>query len=136
MIQAGVNRFFIIWGSALAALSVALGAFGAHSLKAVLEPDQLQVFETGVKYQMYHSIALILVGLIYNKISSQTIAYAGYSFMTGIVLFSGSLYLLSLKNILGIESWKFLGPITPLGGVGFILGWVLLLLSVLKNKQL
>jgi len=96
----------------------------------------LQVFETGVRYQFYHSLALILLGIIAEKINAQSAIYAGYGFIAGIVLFSGSLYLLSLRSILGIESWKFLGPVTPFGGLCFIAGWALLLISVLKNKQI
>ena len=111
-----------------------LGAFGAHALKAMLEPDQLQVFETGVRYQMYHSFALILAGLLSEKFPSRKIRYAGNLFLTGIIFFSGSLYLLSMKGVLGIESWIFLGPVTPLGGLCLIAGWALFLLSVLKNN--
>ncbi|MEO8087327.1 MAG: DUF423 domain-containing protein [Bacteroidota bacterium] len=131
-----MNRLFISSGAALAAVAVILGAFGAHALKAKLEAEQLQVFETGVKYQMYHSLALILLGILAEKINSQYIGYAGYSFLAGIVFFSGSLYLLSTRSILGIESWKFLGPVTPLGGLCFISGWVFLLIGILKNKQI
>ncbi|CAN5626111.1 DUF423 domain-containing protein [soil metagenome] len=129
-----MNRLFISTGAVLAAVSVILGAFGAHALKAKLAAEQLQVFETGVKYQMYHSLALILLGLLAEKINSQYIGYAGYSFLAGIAFFSGSLYLLSTRSILGIESWKFLGPVTPMGGLCFIAGWVFLLVSILKNK--
>ena len=131
-----MNRFFISLGAALAGLAVILGAFGAHALKARLEPEQLQVFETGVKYQFYHSLALILLGILAEKINAQSAIYAGFGFIAGIVFFSGSLYLLSMRNILGIESWKFLGPVTPFGGLCFIAGWALLLISVLKTKQL
>lgn len=131
-----MNRLFIASGSALAALAVVLGAFGAHALKARLAAEQLQVFETGVKYQMYHALALILLGIIFEKFHTPSTTYAGYFFMAGIVFFSGSLYLLASKDILGIASFKFLGPITPIGGLCFIIGWVLLLISVLKNKPL
>ena len=129
-----MNRLFILSGSALAALAVVLGAFGAHALKANLEPEQLQVFETGVKYQFYHSLALILLGILFEKFNSQATVYSGYFFLAGILFFSGSLYLLSTKSLLGIESWKFLGPVTPLGGLCFILGWILLFISVFKHK--
>ena len=129
-----MNRFFIASGSALAALGVILGAFGAHALKSRLDAGQLQVFETGVKYQMYHALALILLGILFQKFNAPTTVYSGYFFLAGIAFFCGSLYLLSTRSILGIESWKFLGPITPFGGLCFIAGWVLLLLSVIKNK--
>ena len=119
----------------LAALAVVLGAFGAHALKAKLEPDQLQVFETGVKYQMYHSLALIFTGILSTLFKSNSIKYAGNLFIAGIILFSGSLYLLSTKEILEIGSMKFLGPVTPLGGLCFLAGWGMLLHALIKNKQ-
>jgi uncharacterized membrane protein YgdD (TMEM256/DUF423 family) len=131
-----VHRTFILAGSLLAALSVAFGAFGAHALKARLDANQLQVFETGVKYQVYHALALILLGILFEKFNSQATVYAGYFFLAGILFFSGSLYLLSAKNLLGIESWKFLGPVTPIGGLCFITGWILLFMSVIKTKPL
>ncbi len=131
-----MNRLFLASGSALAALAVILGAFGAHALKARMEPDQLQVFETGVKYQMYHALALIFLGIIFEKFNSSTTLYSGYFFLAGIIFFSGSLYLLSARDILGISSWKFLGPVTPLGGLCFVIGWGMLLFSILKNKAL
>src|SRR5204863_827524 len=109
-----------ILGSAAAALAVMLGAFGAHALKEKLASDQLQVFETGVRYQMYHALALIFVAVLSDKINSSLLTVSGYLFLSGIVLFSGSLYLLSARNLLGIENWKFLGPVTPLGGMCFI----------------
>ena len=128
-----MQKLFLASGTALAALAVVLGAFGAHALKAKLEPEQLQVFETAEKYQMYHALALLLTGILFERFNSSATLYSGYFFIAGILFFSGSLYLLSAKSILGIESWKFLGPITPLGGLCFICGWVLLLLAVLKK---
>ncbi len=128
-----MNRFFLATGSALAALAVVFGAFGAHALKARLAAEQLQVFETGVKYQMYHALALVFLGIIFEKFNSPAAAYSGYLFLAGILFFSGSLYLLSTKSLLGIESWNFLGPITPLGGLCFIAGWGLLLYAVIKK---
>jgi uncharacterized membrane protein YgdD (TMEM256/DUF423 family) len=130
-----LNRSFLISGSVLAVLAVMLGAFGAHALKEILEHVQLQVFETGVRYQMYHSLALILTGLLAEKFPSRYTRYAGNLFLTGIIFFSGSVYLLAMKNVLGIESWIFLGPVTPIGGLCLIAGWVLFLLSVLKNNS-
>lgn len=118
----------------LAAAAVMLGAFGAHGLKAKLTPDQLQVFETGVKYQFYHALGLFLLGLLLPQHSSNPLlVYAGYAFMVGILLFSGSLYLLANKTLLGIEGWRWLGPVTPLGGLSFIVGWLLLAAGVWRN---
>jgi uncharacterized membrane protein YgdD (TMEM256/DUF423 family) len=129
-----VKRIYIISGVSFAAIAVGLGAFGAHALKARLQADMLQVFETGVRYQMYHSMALILTGLLSEKINS--IKYAGNFFIAGILLFSGSLYLLSTKEIFSDGTMNFLGPVTPLGGLCFLAGWGILLYALVKNKHL
>ena len=122
-----------VTGSLLAALGVMLGAFGAHSLKASLEPEQLQIFETGVKYQMYHSLALIILSIAGNQYYTSSLRISARFFLAGIILFSGSLYLLSCCQLLGIESWKsVLGPLTPLGGLCFICGWIGLTIYSLK----
>ncbi len=100
----------------MAALAVILGAFGAHALKTKLSTDNLQIFETAVRYQMYHSFALILVFILRDKLNPTLLNYSGAFFVAGIVLFSGSIYLLACREILGIEGWKnILGPITPIG---------------------
>lgn len=114
-----------------------LGAFGAHALKSKITSDQLQVFETGVRYQFYHSLALLVVGLISLKFEHGGIRMAAWLFMAGIVLFSGSLYLLSNREWLGIEGWKsILGPVTPLGGLCFIAGWISLAWAAFRSNQL
>lgn len=122
----------MISGSLLAALAVIFGAFGAHALKAILPPDQLAIFETGVRYQFYHSVALLLAGIIYQSFPVKNIRRASAFFITGIICFSGSLYAMALMSTKGIS----LGPIgivTPIGGLFFILGWIFILLSVLKD---
>src|SRR5437868_5829233 len=119
-----MQKIFLAIGSSLATVGVVLGAFGAHALKEKLAPEQLQVFETGVRYEMYHAFALIIVALLYDKFNQQFLNYSGYLFIIGIIFFSGSLYLLASRNILGIESWRFLGPVTPLGGLCFIAAWI------------
>ena len=131
-----MKRFYTIAGVSFAAIAVILGAFGAHALKAKLETDMLQVFETGVRYQMYHSFALILTGILSEKFKSQSVKYAGNLFIMGILFFSGSLYLLSTKEIYGGGSMQFLGPVTPLGGLCFLSGWGMLLHALVKNKQI
>lgn len=132
-----MNRFFLIAGSSLAGLAVVLGAFGAHALKAKLSPDQLQTFETGVRYQFYHAFALIILFVVMEKIGSSLLNYSGILFMIGILLFSGSVYLLACNEMLGIQKLKgILGPITPLGGMCFIAGWICLLIAALKFKNL
>jgi uncharacterized membrane protein YgdD (TMEM256/DUF423 family) len=126
-------KIFLTSGTILAALAVILGAFGAHALKAKLTPDQLQIFDTGVRYQFYHSIALILVFLLSDKLNSSLLNYSGWFFVAGIILFSGSVYLLACRELFGIDAWKnVLGPITPLGGLCFISGWVCLIIASLK----
>ncbi|REJ81589.1 MAG: DUF423 domain-containing protein [Bacteroidetes bacterium] len=129
-----IQKFLLAAGAISGTLSVILGAFGAHALKTKLNPDMLQVFETGVRYQFYHSLAILMTALLVGKLSSSQTMGVGLFFIAGIILFSGSLYLLSCREILNIESWKkVLGPITPLGGILFVAGWLMLAISALKN---
>jgi uncharacterized membrane protein YgdD (TMEM256/DUF423 family) len=113
-------KVIIALGAVFGFLSVGLGAFGAHALKARLEPRMLEVFETGCRYQMYHALGLILVGLLVHLKPTAGFEPAAWAMMSGIVLFSFSLYALALSGI------KVLGAITPLGGVAFLIGWGLL----------
>jgi uncharacterized membrane protein YgdD (TMEM256/DUF423 family) len=120
-------KTFLMLGSLNAFLSVALGAFGAHALKSKLSSDMLDVYHTGVQYHMIHSLGLILIALLADRLGNSTlVTVSGWSLFIGIVLFSGSLYALSLSGI------KVLGAITPLGGVSFLLGWALLAIAALK----
>lgn len=123
----------ILAGALLAALAVILGAFGAHSLKEVLSAEQLRVFETGVRYQFYHSIALLLVGIIYMQYPVKQLRLATTFFIIGITLFSGSLYALSFLSIGGVGIGP-LGILTPIGGLFFILGWLFLVIAVASKK--
>lgn len=111
-------RIWLVLGAVNAFISVAAGAFGSHGLKRVLTPDMLDVFRTGATYQMYHSLALVLLGLFVQSRPSGVADAAGYAFTAGIVLFSGSLYALSLSGV------KVLGAITPFGGLAFLTGWI------------
>lgn len=130
-----MQKIFLISGALLGGLAVILGAFGAHALKAKLSPESLQIFETGVRYQFYHALALLLVALLSDKMNASSMNFSGYFFIAGVILFSGSIYLLATREILGIDSWKsFLGPITPLGGLCFVVGWILLLIAAIKNN--
>lgn len=124
---------FIALGSLLAALAVVLGAFAAHALKTRLTADSLAVFETAVRYQMYHAFAIIIVGILHKEFPSKNILLAGKLFLWGIILFSGSLYMLTF--IKAIESINFLwvGAFTPLGGACFIGGWVVIYLGIKKK---
>ena len=115
-----MTRLFVGLGALAAALGVALGAFGAHGLEGRVSPDRLETFRTGVEYQMYHALALLVVGCAVAQGWGPILHWAGYCFVAGIVIFSGTLYLLVLTD----TGW--LGAITPLGGVAFIVGWALL----------
>lgn len=122
-----MQKYLFLWACLSAALSVALGAFGAHGLKSVLSAEQLHTFEIGVRYQFYHSLGLLATALAADQlVASVWASRAAYCFLGGIVCFSGSLYLLASRQWIGIESWTWLGPITPLGGVLFIAGWLCL----------
>ncbi len=127
------KRFFTI-ACILGALAVALGAFGAHSLKTLLTAPQLVTFETGVRYQFYHVFALLITAIAFVHYSNRLMVFAGWSFIIGIILFSGSLYALTYVQAADLTGFKWLGPITPLGGFAFILGWVMLALAAIKQK--
>lgn len=127
-------RFLLSSGAFMGALAVVLGAFGAHGLKARLDAYSLEIFQKGVEYQYVHVLALLAAGLLALKYPGSLLTYAGITFMLGILFFSGSLYLLATRQLLGIESMSgILGPITPIGGLFFIIGWMLLGIHVLKN---
>jgi len=113
-----MDRNFLLIGAVLNFLGVAAGAFGAHALRSRLSADMLSVFETGVRYQMYHGFAILLVALLIGHAgSARLLVISGWSFVAGVVLFSGSLYALTLTDV------RVLGAITPLGGLLFLLGW-------------
>ncbi|HEY0973927.1 MAG TPA: DUF423 domain-containing protein [Solimonas sp.] len=120
-------KLFMALGAVYGLLGVALGAFGAHGLRARLGPDLLAVWKTGVEYQFYHAFALLAVGLLLRQASGALLQWAGWSFALGVILFSGSLYLLALTGMRG------LGAITPLGGLFFLVGWLCLLVAVLRQ---
>ena len=115
-----MTRLFVGLGAIAALIGVALGAFGAHGLEGRVSPDRVETFRTGVEYQMYHALALLIVGWAAAQGWGPLLHWAGYCFAAGIVIFSGTLYLLVLTD----TGW--LGAITPLGGVAFIVGWGLL----------
>jgi len=124
-------KLFFALGSISAGIGVALGAFGAHGLKNSVAPELLALFETAVRYQMYHSLGLVAVAWAISRRNGNTIkgfGIAGWCFVAGIVLFSGSLYALALTGL------RWFGAITPLGGVAFIAGWATLAWSVWKNR--
>lgn len=129
-----MHKRFVTIGASLGAVAVALGAFGAHGLKKIVDAETVQTFQTGVQYQMYHSLALLLTGLLYEKCSQKMTRIAGLLFIIGILLFSGSLYVVAAGRAGGSHSLDKAGLITPLGGVAFIAGWVFLFIATMKNR--
>ncbi len=119
-----MDRFFFSAGAIAAFIGVALGAFGAHSLRTKLTPEMLNIFEVGVRYQIYHAFGLIAVAWAMTKWPEANLNSAGWCFIAGIMIFSGSLYLLSLTDT------RWLGAITPIGGLAFLAGWAILIWSL------
>jgi uncharacterized membrane protein YgdD (TMEM256/DUF423 family) len=120
-------NLFLLLGGASGFIAVTTGAFAAHGLRPTLTPEMLAAFETGARYQMYHALALVLVGLLAARTPSASLTASGWLFVAGTVLFCGSLYLLALTGVRG------LGAITPFGGLCFLGGWLLLALSALRR---
>ena len=129
-----MQKTFLKTAAVLGALSVILGAFGAHALKQLITDKNLQTFETGVRYQFYHVIALFITGILYKDFTNNYLQWAGRLFCLGILLFSGSLYLLSFIELTNMSGLKWVGAITPVGGVCFITGWLLLALGISKKN--
>lgn len=126
-----MQRTFAKWGAILMALSVGIGAFGAHLLESKIGEDALGVYETGVHYHMIHALGLLLISLTVGQLGeSKSLKWAGWLLIVGIILFSGSLYVLSITGI------KVLGAITPLGGVAFIVGWLCYFSAFLQSKKI
>ena len=123
-----MRKIFVLLGAVNAAMSVAAGAFGAHGLKTILSADMLAVFETASRYQMYHGLGLVVAGLLGTRVGARGPAVAGWCFVTGIVLFSGSLYVLALSGA------RWLGAVTPLGGAAFLAGWIALAWSAWTDR--
>jgi uncharacterized membrane protein YgdD (TMEM256/DUF423 family) len=125
-----MNNLFLVLASINGFLAVSLGAFAAHGLKSALSEDLLNTFQTGVQYHMYHTLALLAVGVLSLYFPTQTgLRIAGFLFLAGIIIFSGSLYVLALTGI------RWLGAITPLGGIAFLAGWALLGWSMMRTQS-
>jgi uncharacterized membrane protein YgdD (TMEM256/DUF423 family) len=125
-----MSRKFLLLGAVFAGLSVAAGAFGAHSLKGLISADRLVVFETAARYQMYHALALLIVGgMLPHDGSARSLRVAGWCFVVGIVLFSGSLY------VIAFTATRWVGAITPLGGAAFLAGWISLAWNLWQKKE-
>lgn len=130
-----MHSVFVMTGTFLAGLAVILGAFGAHGLKKIVPPETVTTFQTGVQYQMYHALAMIFVGMLFEKTDSGIMKWAGICFIIGIILFSGSLYLITLlkaKNTVGLSG---IGIITPFGGLFFVAGWLMMFIAVWKSLK-
>ena len=123
-----MDRLFFGLGATSAFIAVAAGAFGAHALRARLSPDLLATFETGARYQMYHALALLAAAWATARWPGSLIQWAGWLFVIGTVLFSGSLYALALSGV------RWLGAVTPFGGVAFLGGWVCLVLAAMRGR--
>jgi uncharacterized membrane protein YgdD (TMEM256/DUF423 family) len=121
-------KFWLISAAISGFLCVALGAFGAHSLKNILDEYGKSIYEKAVFYQMFHTIALFAVGVVQHFDKETSFSVAGWGFFAGIILFSGSLYLLAITGI------RWLGAITPIGGVAFLFGWFWLVLGIIKGR--
>lgn len=127
-----MHKLYLALGSVVAGLGVVLGAFGAHKLKEIA-PESVPAFQTGVQYQMYHALALLIVGILFEKFPLKSMSWAGACFLIGILLFSGSLYALSLLKATGKVGLGGIGIITPIGGLFFIAGWICFVMAVLKK---
>ncbi len=128
--QPSLSRYWLAVGALIALLAVMAGAFGAHGLRGMVGERGLEVFQTAVTYQMYHAIALVLVALLSaTGLSRRLLGVAGGFFLAGILLFSGSLYLLVLTDI------RWVGPVTPIGGVCFMVGWAVLVAAALRRPE-
>ena len=126
-----MHRTFLKTAALLGAFSVAMGAFAAHALKDLVSEYAIGIFETAVRYQFYHVFALLAVGMLYERFGGSMLKWAGRFF---IIVFSGSLYALAVVKGAVLPGFNWLGPITPLGGLCFILGWVFLFISLLKKE--
>ena len=128
-----MHKLFLKTAAIIGALAVALGAFAAHALKELVSEYALGIFETAVRYQFYHAFALLAVGILYQPFGSKMLKWAGRLFILGIILFSGSLYALAVVKGAVLPGFKWLGPITPLGGLCFIGGWICLFIAIFKK---
>lgn len=129
MSHGGTERLFVVLGAASAFVGVAAGAFGAHALKASLAPDLLAIFDTGARYQLVHALGLLAVAWASARWPRPPTRWAGWCFVAGTVLFSGSLYVLALT---GVRAW---GAVTPFGGVAFLAGWALLAWGAWRGER-
>lgn len=129
-----MHKGFLMTAAVLGGIAVILGAFGAHALRQMVQPQASSAFETGIRYQFYHAFALMAVGILYEKFHRRRILFAGYFFIIGTVLFSGSLYILTFIKASGYAGLEGIGIVTPFGGLFFIAGWIALFFGILKES--
>lgn len=129
-----MHTFFLKTAAILGALAVASGAFGAHALKGLLSDRYLAIFETAVRYQFYHVFALLAIGILFKEFPGNYLLWSGRLFCFGILIFSGSLYLLTLLEATGRQGFKWLGAITPIGGLCLIAGWILMAIGMVNKN--
>ncbi len=130
-----MHKKFLLSAAYLGAISVALGAFGAHTLKDILPPPFIITFETAVRYQFYHVFALLATGILYKNYPNKMMVIAGRLFIFGIIFFCGSLYLLTLLSLNASNNFRWIGAITPLGGILFMAGWISLAIGIRKGTD-
>lgn len=128
-----MHKTYLIIGSLLAGVAVVLGAFGAHGLKKIVAPEAVASFQTGVQYQMYHAFALLILGILFERFGGNMLQLSGVLFIIGVLLFSGSIYLATGLIATNKDVPTFVRLITPLGGLAFIAGWLLLLIGLIKK---
>lgn len=135
-----MQRYLVIFAGISGAIAVALGALGAHYLKGkvaegILTADNLHSFDTAVRYHIYHTLAIFGIALFSGKLNHKFLEHAANFFIVGLTLFSGSIYILSTKALFGIEGLRWLGPVTPIGGLVLITGWIMLFIAGLKTSK-
>ena len=129
-----MHKGFLKTATLLGALSVALGAFGAHALKQHVSDYAVSIFETGVRYQFYHAFALLVSGILYKEFPNKFIKWSGKLFIVGIIFFCASLYALTFVKAAVLPGYDWIGAITPFGGLSFIAGWLCLFFGMIRNK--
>lgn len=129
-----MHKGFLKTAAIIGVLSVALGAFAAHGLKQHISDYAVSIFETGVRYQFYHAFALLASAILYKEFTGRLVKWSGYFFILGIILFSGSLYILTFIKAAVLPGYDWIGAITPLGGLCFIAGWLSLFFSFFGKK--
>jgi len=129
-----MHKTLLLAGAVSGAIAVSLGAFGAHGLKQIVSAADVAVFQTGVQYQMYHTLALMLLAIVYERLPGKWITTSAYLFACGVLFFSGSLYLIIALKARGVSVPALVGLITPLGGLCFIIGWLCFLIGILRKS--